>query len=169
MSYYLCGYSNSRIIISKKLKRVINNEILFDNKVFTNKIFSDSSFDLSIKLDKNEIIKMYIVYCNSKENVYNYLLNIKNKKPKVKINILKSFKLSFNDLNFSFDFHIIYYCLNREYPYKILIFRILIEYLPAEIIIMILNFLKKEIIVSFKINKARLENSYYFCLPSILY
>ena len=171
MKYYICGYSNSRIIISKQLKRIVNNEILFDNKLFTNKIFSDSPFDLSIKLNKDEIIKMYIVYCNNREILYNYLLDAKNKnkKTQVKINILTSFELSYNNLNFSFDINIIYYCLNREYPYKILILRILIEYLPDELIMIILKYLEKEVIVSFKINKSSLENSYYFCLPSILY
>ena len=168
MGYYLCGYSNNNFIISKSLlsKKITT---VFGSKIFKKKIFSESPFELSIKLNKDEEIKMFIVYCNSRENVYNYLLNIENKdyEKQNQLNILKTFKISYNNLDYSFDR--IYYCLKRHYPYDILIFRILIEYLPVELINMILKLLKQEIVVSFKINKARFENSYYFCLPSVLY
>jgi len=39
MGYYICGYSKTKLCISKPLTRTMKNIILFDNKVFTNKNF----------------------------------------------------------------------------------------------------------------------------------
>jgi hypothetical protein len=167
-SYYLCGYSNQNIIISKPLimKKITTN---FDGLLFKNKIFSESPFDLSIKLNENETIELFIVYCINRKNVYNYLLDQKNNKLNKlnKLSVLKTFNISFKTLNFNYDR--IYYSLKRKYPYDILLYRILLIHLPPELILIILKFLEEKIIVSFKIDKSRRENSYYFCLPNILY
>jgi len=168
MGYYICGYSKTKFCISKPLTRTMKNIILFDNKVFTNKIFSKSPFDLSICLNENETIKLFIVQCKNQTIINDYLNSLKeNSNNFFRINILKEFEISYNNLNFNYDR--IYYCLKRDCPYDTIIYRILSYELPDELILIILKYLEKEIIVSFKINKSRRENSYYFCMPSILY
>ena len=168
MAYYICGYSKKNIIISKPLvkTKTLTN---FDNRIFENKIFSNSQFDLSIKLYKGSPFKIFIAYCIDREILYNYLIELKNKKQdnNPKVNILNSFDLCYKELNFSYDK--IYYSLKREYPYHILIYRCLTEKLPNELVVIILKFLQQEIIVSLKINKSRNKDNYYICLPNILY
>ena len=63
----------------------------------------------------------------------------------------------------------IYYLKERQYPYKKLLKKYLINYIPLELIYIIIDFLKTDVIISFKIDKARNNNNFYLCLPKILY
>lgn len=175
MNYYVCGYSKSNIVISKPLKK--ENEIIkFDNKTYNNKILSESFFDLSIKIN-SEIYTIFIVAINNKEKLYNILVNIRNNDNKnitkdnysTKLNVLISFKILPEKLEYMYDR--IYYLKERQYPYKKLLKKYLINHLPLplELIYIIIDFLKIDVIISFKIDKARNNNDFYLCLPKILY
>ena len=184
MGYYICGYSDSKIVISKSLTISKCIKIL-DNKIYYNVIFTESVFDLSINIDNKEDYNIFIINSNNINNIYTYLFNLKNNKniknknnnnknnknnkniKNKNINILTNFLISYNNLNYVND--IIYFTLLRQYPYNIIVYNILISYLPYEIIRIILKMLDYDIIVSFKIDKGRRKNNYFLCLPNILY
>jgi hypothetical protein len=184
MNYYICGYSKNNIVISKPLKKE-NKKINFDNIVYNNKIFSKSFFDLSIKI-KSEMYTIFIVAIDNKEKLYNILVdirnnfyinnqkennnknnNITNNNYLLKLNVLISFKILPEKLEYMYDR--IYYLKERQYPYKKLLKKYLINYIPLELIYIIIDFLKTDVIISFKIDKARNNNNFYLCLPKILY
>lgn len=168
MGYYICGYSDSKIVISKSLTISKCIKIL-DNKIYYNVLFTESVFDLSINIDNEEDYNIFIINSNNINNIYIYLFNLKNNKniKNKNINILTNFLISYNNLNYVND--IIYFTLLRQYPYNIIVYNILISYLPDEIIRIILKMLDYDIIVSFKIDKGRSKNNYFLCLPNILY
>ena len=164
--YYICGYSDKKIFISNSLKKE-NRITFFDNLVFNNVLYCNSVFDLSIKLDNKEY-NVFIIYCKNKKIIYNFLLN-KKRGENVEyknLNIFNSFiiKQTFYNMNFK-----IYYKILREYPYKKILFNILINILPPEIINIIFNFLKSNNIISFNIDKSKNNNVYYFSMPKILF
>lgn len=178
MNYYVCGYSKNNIIISKPLKKV--NEIVnFDNKTYNNKIFSESFFDLSVTIN-SEMYTIFIVAFDNNEELYNILVkkrnndnfnnenkNITNNNYSTKLNILISFKILPEKLEYMYDR--IYYSKERQYPYKNLLKKYLINHLPLELIYIIIDYLKTDVLISFKIDKERNNNNFYLCLPKILY
>lgn len=178
MNYYVCGYSKNNIVISKPLKK--EKEIInFDNKTYNNKIFSESFFDLSIKIN-SEMYTIFIVAIDNKEELYNILVqkrnndNFNNENKKInkynystKLNVLISFKILPEKLEYMYDR--IYYLKERQSPYKNLLKKYLINHLPLELIYIIIDYLKTDVIISFKIDKARNNNDFYLCLPKILY
>ena len=128
MNYYVCGYSKNNIVISKPLKRE-NQTIEFDNKLYNNKIFSESFFDLSIKIN-SEMYTIFIVAIDNKEELYNILVqkrnndNFNNENKKInkynystKLNVLISFKILPEKLEYMYDR--IYYLKERQSPIKI--------------------------------------------------
>lgn len=181
MNYYVCGYSKNNIVISKPLKRE-NQTIEFDNKIYNNKIFSESFFDLSIRLN-SEMYTISIVAIDNKKELYNILVNIRNsfyvnnekenKNKKIidkyskKLNALITFNILPEKLEYMYDR--IYYLKGRQYPYKNLLKKYLINHLPLELIYIIIDFLEIDVIISFKIDKGRNNNDFYLCLPKILY
>lgn len=180
MGYYICGYSDSKIVISKELQK-IKCKTTLDNKNYFNKITSKSVFDLSIILDINEDYNIFIVYSKNSTNIYKYLINLQNNKNidldrnyinkninlDRNINIFSKIILAYNNINYIRER--IYYKIIREYPYNIIIYNILIQYIPDEIIRIILKMLDSEIIISFKIDKSRRNPKYFLWLPNILY
>ena len=83
------------------------------------------------------------------------------------MNIFITFNLEINFNNIFLNK--IYYDINREYPFKKILFNMLIKFLPTELIFMIYKYLDKDIKVSFIINKSRYSNLYYFNMPKIFY
>lgn len=180
MGYYICGYSDSKIIISKQLQKIKCKTDL-DNKIYFNKITSKSIFDLSILLNNSEDYNIFIVYSKNSSNIYKYLINLQNNKQQninldtnkknknldTNINIFTKFILSYNDINYIHEKF--YYKILRKYPYNIIIYNILIQYIPEEIIIIILKILESEIFISFKINKSTREKKYFLWFPYIYY
>ena len=167
--YYICGYSEDNIFISKSLKKT-NKVSKFDNLIFNNKISSDNVFDLSIKIEYKDY-KVFIIECKKgdKKSIYNFLVNRRNNINSFYKNIfiINSFAINHDRLNFMGD--LIFYTIKREYPYSKFLLKILEQFLPNELIFLIIGFLASTNIVSFKIYKSRHYDIYYLNLPCILF
>ena len=164
MNYYICGYNNKKILISKPLKKKNNN---FDNKIYKNIINSNSVFDFSLPIKDKEKFVCFVLCSENYDIVYSFLVRHRNTKLYNKMNIFITFNLEINCNNIFLNK--IYYDINREYPFKKILFNMLIKFLPTELIFMIYKYLDKDIKVSFIINKDRYSNLYYFNMPKIVY
>ena len=58
--YFICGYSSEKIFISNPLIKD-NTLTIFDNKIYKNKIFTNNEFDLSIKIDNDYNVLLFLV------------------------------------------------------------------------------------------------------------
>ena len=58
--YFICGYSSENFFISNPLIKD-NTLTIFDNKIYKNKIFTNNEFDLSIKIDNDYNVLLFLV------------------------------------------------------------------------------------------------------------
>lgn len=166
MNYYICGYNNNKIIISKPLNKR-KKYIIFNDKIYKNIIESNTVFDFSLVVNEKDKFEFFILCCREYDKVYNFLVRHRNTKLYDKMNIFLNFNLEIKSDNFCLNK--VYYEINKEYPYKKYLYNILIDIIPTELIFIIYKYLDRNVIISFLVNKSRHCVKYYFNMPKIFY